>query len=232
MQRVQVSPAAVVEAMIRLSPSHTETILALMNESGGDLTTFCRSVRSRIGGSLLFDTVLLLQGGKATGGGSGPKQLFVHAVSCRTPSCPHPGCTQLRSMFTQLRQHSQHCSKPQCQMCTQHQKVRDATMRARAAFARPSPASAVVARPMAPQRRRDPSPCAGLMMLARSALGDLPVHSPRNSPANSPRNSPCQKRPKFVHTASPPPNQPMLVPPVSPATIVTGLLPIASSFVS
>lgn len=194
---MNVTPAEVVAAMVRLQPSQAETIVHLLGEANSDLTTFCRLVRSRIGGSLLFDAVMLLRGLPMDVPRPKRAELFEHAIRCRGNDCSYPGCAEIRTMFNSLHEHAWTCSVTGCRTCTQHQKVRDAMRRARTRYAtRP-----VTTRPVIPEVKADDN-ASGLILLAqagnlaRSALGDLPTASPRNSPCNSPNASPKPQRRK------------------------------------
>jgi len=92
-------------------------------------------VRRQIGGTLLFDAVMMLRGVQPSPQGTtqDAKSLYEHAVGCRSPSCSRHGCLALRSIFSQLRQHAQCCFEPDgCNPCMQYQRIRTAMQRAKA----------------------------------------------------------------------------------------------------
>jgi len=125
----------VVNAMVKLQPQHAKVIHKIMLESREDLSTFCKEVRRQIGGTLLFDAVMMLRGVQPSPQGTtqDAKSLYEHAVGCRSPSCSRHGCLALRSIFSQLRQHAQCCSEPDgCNPCMQYQRIRNAMQRAKA----------------------------------------------------------------------------------------------------
>ena len=76
---------------------------------------------------LLFDAAMLLRGLPAEVPAQKRSELFQHAIRCRTKECRFSGCSEIRSMFASLRAHSSTCVQANCRICTQHQKVRDAT---------------------------------------------------------------------------------------------------------
>jgi len=101
---------------------------------------------------------------------------------------------------------------PDCRTSIQHQNVRDAMRRTRTRDAsRP-----VAARAGRAKAKRDDA-SSGLILLARSALGDLPAHRPHNSPCNSPNSSPKpqrRKKPRHAPSALAAPEHPVLARPV------------------
>merc|ERR1719389_3562 len=122
--------------------------------------------------------------GKTVGGNLAARGLYEHAIQCRASpgTCACVGCHEMRIMFAMLRRHTKDCPEPDnCQTCSHAQTVRDAMREARV-VRKPRPAAEL-------KLAAQPSDPAGsaLMMLARSALGEL--NSPYNSPCSSPRPS-------------------------------------------
>lgn len=146
----------VVNVMLKLQPQHAGAILKILHESREDLSTFCREVRRQIGGRLLFDAVMVLRGVKPSAqlSTADAKSLYEHAVGCQSPSCSRHGCLQLRSIFSQLRQHARCCPEPDgCNPCKQYRRVRDAIARAKTLS---SATSVMLAQPVTLARKVKP----------------------------------------------------------------------------
>lgn len=238
---MNVAAADVINAMVKLQPAKRDALVAMLREADGDLATFCHLVRLQGCGSLLFDAVVMLRGLPAEVPKHKRTELFEHAIACSSgPSCPHAGCKEIRSMFSALGQHARTCSASDCRTCTHHQNIRDAMRRVQAR--RAASQTFVAARPVrqgAPGKKlsagvldqpvdaksvatkaRDDG-CSALLLLARSALVDLPVSSPRNSPHNSPNTSPKpqqRKKPRLVRSVLRAPGHPVLARPVASET--------------
>lgn len=196
-------------AMVKLQPDDAASIVDCAKSSAGDPKKFCRAVQAEIGGTLLFDAMMALRGGSSESRQHKPEgavALFEHACECRAPSCGRTDCLELRGMLSALKAHAQQCKEEGCMTCRQWQRTRDAMRRARArptSAAKTTPVKSRAAAAQLPASHDEASSPAGaaLMMLARSALGDLPPSRTPLSPANSPPASPMRKRTK----PSPPP---------------------------
>lgn len=183
--------------LIHLRPSMESKILALARETRLELTPFCAAVRREIGGTLLFDAMMLLQGSAMTTEMSAAAALVRHGVECRAPQCGLKGCRELRGIFSNMKAHAQGCAERTCRTCGHWRMVRDKMKSAR----RPRLASREWPTPPTAEAKLDDSPAgAALLMLARSALSDIAPTSPRlsptNTPVHSPNSSPLPKRPK------------------------------------
>lgn len=207
----QISPAALINAMARLKPEASEHIALLADEvyhgriSGPH--AFADRVREIFGGTILLDALLLVKGApmvsSASDGDFGLRgELFRHCVKCNG-GCRLPGCAEMRSFCQALHAHAQSCEQPEsCRTCVRWTHILCAARQSvPGALAGSAPTRTnkvlVTAIPAPPPTRKPadaPKPAmpAHLMMLARSALGELSSpSSPRGSPRNSPRNSPC-----------------------------------------
>jgi len=196
-------------ALVQLEPRHANTILDCARRAGtSDLPAFCQLIREEIGGTLLFDAVMMIRSSnQETRSPTSAADLLDHAVRCRAPVCSRKDCLELRSMLASMKAHAQVCRMERCKTCRQWQRVSDRMRRARAA-------SREMATPTGPAAARTPftvdvvtpqalTPVGGaasptgsaaghtLLLLARSALSDLPLTS---SPTNSPPCSPRAKR--------------------------------------
>jgi len=186
--------------------------------------SFCATVRAELGPEALANALLVLHGGDLVTPGSLPS-LLAHAQSCQG-TCSQPGCAQMRGMLAVVRTHCVECAAPEeCATCQRWAHLRHASFGdpGASALATPTTAAAPVpatglASPPTPTTeeagpllavkvaRERPSETAkkesipALMLLARSALGDITTTSsahasPRNSPSSSPRR--MRKRPKM-----------------------------------
>lgn len=194
---MDVRPMDLVSALCTLRPHESVNIMSLLRESGGDRQAFTHKIRAHYPGALLFDAVMMLWGlpsGDITGVPGAASKLYEHAIRCHAPAstCDQVGCCEMRSMFSVLRQHYIVCPQPNdCGTCRHAQRVRDAIRCARAdrkpkLACQPKPAASI------PSSQG----CSALMMLARSALGEL--NSPHNSPCSSPKTDRPRKRPRVV----------------------------------
>jgi len=209
-------------ALVHLAPERKDVIFTVARETELELLTFCRGIRETIGGTLLFDAVMLLRGSKDLNRDSGAAmELYEHCLTCQAPSCSRQDCLELRGMLSSLKAHWQSCDVPKrkrCRTCLQWQAVRDRMKSARAErqeslHMQISPPTTTGHRGADKQRPHfaklgdgDTSPrCsaagAALLMLSRSALA--PINPPENSPSNSPSGSPRLKRSKKVCGPSP-----------------------------
>lgn len=234
--------AKVLDAMLQLRPdlvarlSHfTEEILS------GEMTArdFCTAVRTQIGGTLLLDAMLMVQGQQPIIETSVARSTFEHCCSCSDSACVVPGCLAMREMLKVQSCPPKLSSDLQCNTCvkllqpkaTSGQTAANAreinpTMARKAAahpgemvverpppkpqpvaactvlpsgtVAMPRPVKRVVAHLVAssPEQAAPQVPAAaGLLLLARSALGEL-SNSPHHSRSSSPQ---CvRKRPRVV----------------------------------
>jgi len=186
------------KALVRLAPDQAETVMFCARTTNLQMPEFCRMIRAEIGGTLLFDAVMVLRGGseEASREPLDTVALFEHCVRCRAPTCSRQDCLELRGLLSTMKAHAQACPLNDCRTCSQWKMVRDKMIRARAVVAKaPRP-------PLPPTHAVEPAASVGgsaaaatLLMLARSALSDLPVTSPGNSRANSPMSSPGNSPP-------------------------------------
>lgn len=209
----KVNAQDLLRALVHLAPEQKTTILALARTSKMHLPLFAAAIRKKVGGTLLFDAVMLLRGGSAQVREPGAAaELFEHCINCRRPDCSRTDCLELRGMLSGMKAHAQACDAGmQCLTCQRWHTVRDRMKRARAAHAilpatlTTSKKTGIVAgASQAPPARSGDSSTLGsatgtaLLMLARCALSEVPPSSPRLSPVNSPNQSPRSKRPKSV----------------------------------
>jgi len=205
-------------ALVMLAPERAPDILSCARASGlKDVHGFCREIRQEIGGTLLFDAVMMLtKGGDATPQPGTSSKLFEHCVQCRDVQCSRRDCLELRGMFASMKAHSMQCVlQDRCRTCRQWQSVRDKMKLCRAARNGTKPMTGSMATmtltplsirdrsfttPSSATNDNESSPMASagqtLLMLARTALSDLPVTtSPINSPTCSPRSKRAKQHP-------------------------------------
>jgi len=234
--------AKILDAMVQLRPD----LVAQLSHFADDITSgkmtardFCTAVRTQIGGTLLLDAMLMVQGKQPLLEASLARSTFEHSSSCSDSECAVPGCLAMREM---LKVQSRPLSPDlQCNPC---KKLHDPTgggatvanareikpmIARKAAHAgdtvhersplEPPPVTTctllpsetvavtrtvkrVVAQLVAssPEAAAPQAPAAaGLLLLARSALGEL-SNSPRHSRSSSPQ---CvRKRPRVVRHSS------------------------------
>jgi len=220
--------ADLLKALLHLAPTHEGTIREIAEATKLQMSDFCKGIRKQIGGTLLFDAVLMLNGSaRSPSEASVVAALFKHSIQCRSTDCTQPDCLQLRTMLSSMKVHAQSCSTDGCKTCLQWQVASSRMKRARSSStaedigANLISATATVAQKLPQDRALEPTsggrralpqlvlsstagpevrapPSAALLLLARSALADLPVSMTRVSPMNSPSSSPnpTRKRPK------------------------------------
>lgn len=222
-----VSAHELVSALVHLAPEHHKpTILHAAKSTQLHLPSFAKAIREEIGGTLLFDAVMLLRGSSHSELGmrspGAATALLQHCLSCRTPECDRTDCLELRGILSAMKAHAQSCPVPpeaQCSTCRRWQTIRAKMKRPRAASAVQAPTTGltICKRSVEVSAAAEMSPSSGetspggnaagtaLLMLARSALLPVPPSSPRlspfNSPMTSPSHSPRRKRPKPTTTA-------------------------------
>ena len=217
-----ISAASLVDAMLRLRPDAAPTLRRLVdNVCSGRLMgphAFSDAVQEELGGTILLDALLLLKGAPMTTVASDGDvtlrgKLFRHCIQCSGP-CSIPGCIEMRSLIQTATAHTQVCGqRASCrtcirwghvlgvanQSCSSAQSSRKAVVAMRIDGDTPAEASeADQGATSSNERKRAASALpAHLMMLARSALGELSAPtSPGGSPRNSPAPSPDLLRPK------------------------------------
>ena len=179
-------------------------------------------VKSQIGGTILLDALLLLKGAPRTTSKSADDaqlrgKLLRHCATCPGSiigvPCPGniPGCSEMGHLVQVLRLHAATCQESAtCRtcirwssfMCAADQrgiKLLPARKKMVCATVKPAPPTEEELAEAKVRAEADKKSNAGiLMMLARSALGELsapssPVNSPRNSPAPSRSTSPARE---------------------------------------
>lgn len=209
-----VSAASLVDVMLRLNPANAPVLARLAEGLASGMMgmhTFCSIVRKELGPTALIEALIMLHGGtNINHQGTNVRTLLVHAQSCQG-GCPYTGCSELRKMLETIRGHCIECSAPEdCVTCLRWSHLRNAPAVCRpvqpAELAAPGPLLAKTAVPPPPKLQRTASQkeaVPALMMLARSALGDITASgSPKASPCNSPSSSPrrIRKKAKTCHS--------------------------------
>lgn len=216
-----ISAASLVDAMLRLRPDAAPTLRRLVdNVCSGRLMgphAFSDAVQEELGGTILLDALLLLKGAPMTTVASDGDmtlrgKLFRHCIQCSGP-CSIPGCIEMRSLIQTATAHTQVCTqRASCRTCIRWgtvlgianqstgsaQSSRKAVVACRIAGETPAEDPDQGETSSNDRKRAAASALpAHLMMLARSALGELSAPtSPGGSPRNSPAPSPDPLRPK------------------------------------
>ena len=208
-----ISAASLVDMIIRLHPSHAPKLKihveSLASGSMG-VQAFCAAVRKDLGNDgtpVLLQALIALRSGKKSEilKMRGMRGLAEHAQTC-DGACRDPGCGQINGMLQTIRAHCLECAAPlECATC-----IRWGLLVAAPAIPAPAlPARAAPSLVVSSTSRAMPAAhkeaTAALMMLARSALGDItdsPVGSPFNSPTASPKPTKRQKKEPTLPEAS------------------------------
>lgn len=214
------SVAALLDAMLRRHPTmgralakHAEALAS----GSMDMQAFCAVVRAEFGNSILLEAILLLRGAPPTALDD-VRALLKHCRSCDVgPKCNTDGCLALRGVLATVREHAAECTVVgECSACNAWAKLDASRSAAPAAAATRRAVNPLLATAVDVSRReaaavpgspRQAAAVPALMMLARSALGELSTHTSRdNSPTASPADSPRRHRKKLkvvheVHSA-------------------------------
>ena len=228
-----ISAAALIDMMARLRPQHAAMLSQLGSAiaSGSmDLHSFCTYVRASIGGTVLFDALLALQGvADATSGmPSSAQALCEHCLDCAhangsahgcAPQCNVRGCAAVAHMKTTMRAHFETCAAPgECKTCDSWCRLRS------------------LERSLA---RTRPAPIAASVPLMRCTDGGAPTRAQALQPAHIALGcSPCalsgaasmsahylQPMPSHGHAPAPPALQPLAAPPMAAARALPPLAP-------
>ena len=217
-----ISAASLVDMIIRLHPSHAPKLKihveSLASGSMG-VQAFCAAVRKDLGNDgtpVLLQALIALRSGKKSEilKMRGMRGLAEHAQTC-DGACRDPGCGQINGMLQTIRAHCLECAAPlECATCIRWGHL--AATPARAVPVTTPPTAAVPTACAAPllaasvgcansmsSAHKEAIPA--LMMLARSALGDItdsPVGSRCNSPIASPKPTKRQKKESTIPEAS------------------------------
>ena len=212
-----ISAASLVDMMLRLHPTHAPKLKSLVDAlaSGSmEMQAFCAAVRKDLGQDgtdVLLEALIALRSGKKV---RGTRMLVEHAQDCNG-ACRDPGCEQINGMLQTIRTHCLECAAPlECATCIRWGHL--AATPARAVPVTTAPTAAVPTACAAPllaasvgcansmsSAHKEAIPA--LMMLARSALGDItdsPVGSRCNSPIASPKPTKRQKKESTIPEAS------------------------------
>lgn len=216
----RISAQELVATLTQMHPAHGETIMRLA-QGHPSLPEFAAGVRKTLGPAALLEALVAMRaGGKHVALSA---KAVEHAQECTVPACAEPGCLQMRSMLQVVREHCASCEMPNdCATCRRwsHLNLKRgfACVVKDAARDEPKPCDGYETRsdsgyssPLRTEQTekpREPMPEAipALMMLARSALGDIttsPVASRCNSPTRNAGTAPTShKRAKHAEARS------------------------------
>ena len=194
-----ISAAALVDTMIRISPASAPILGGLAEglASGAvQMPEFCSVVRKELGDTILLEALLMMQGVRVPLSCAADAKMLVDRAA---RGCTDSGCAQISFMLSTIRAHCLACAAPeQCRTCQRWSHLcADAPVAAAdippARSALPAAAGdaafaaldAVGHSLRVKQPHKDANASPALLMLARSALGDITT-SPGASRCNSP----------------------------------------------
>ena len=201
-----ISAASLVDMILRLHPEHAPNLGKLADSlSSGSMgmQAFCAAVRKDLGKDVLLEALVALRSDKKRPAPQVDVRMLVqHAQNCNG-ACLDPGCGQINAMLQTIRTHCLGCAAPkECATCIRWGHL--AAAPAPVVPARPGPLLVVsvggaksTSSAMSSRAHKEAMPA--LMMLARSALGDItdsPVGSRCNSPTASPKRLPTKRQKK------------------------------------
>lgn len=213
-----VSAASLVDAMLRLHPNQAPALGRLADALASGILgmhTFCEAVRAELGTKILLEALIFLRGRTVTLPLDAASML-AHAHACGG-ACGHVACTEICSMLATVKGHCLECAEPACATCTRWSHLVRPTpekysspplVATRVGHAGHGHKSIHLKEQESPYKEKESKEAMpALMMLARSALGDIttsPVASPNRLRANTPTGSSpnrlrCPKRLKTCH---------------------------------
>ena len=217
-----VSAASLVDAMLRLHPNQAPALGRLADALASGILgmhTFCEAVRAELGTKMLLEALIFLRG-RTVSLPLDAASMLAHANACGG-ACGHVACTEICSMLATVKGHCLACAAPACVTCARWSHlVRPALapekysspplVATRVGLAGHGPKSLHLKEQESPYKEKEyahKEAMPALMMLARSALGDIttsPVASPNRLRPNTPTGSSpnrlrCAKRVKTCH---------------------------------